>query len=255
MKLINLTPHAIIFPTDLGNYTLQPSGEVARMECHYNAHRIVETDEGHRIPMETVRFGAIVGLPEPKPNTLYIVLSDVAQRANRRDVVCPGRSFRYVDDNVIDCEGLLVPETTLNIHSDSRTAEILRMDAHGMRQKDIATALDITPQAVSDALKRHKRNTTFTDAELCLIVDALENPIINQQTHGIPYQFYIAINVVDAITLKGLDEKWAVDPEALLKKLDKLTENDAKQLHMRIEAFWDAAPHADNIVGIREAGL
>ena len=251
MKLINLTPHAITIAMDIGKYEIQPSGEVARIERHNNPHLLITTDEGHRIRVETVRFGAIVGLPEPQTSTFYIVSPVVAHHANRRDVVYPS-GILYVDDNVRECEGLLVPETAMNIQSGSNTAEILQLNEQGMKQKDIAIALGISPQAVSDALKRHRHSTTFTDSELCLIVDALNG---KRHTDGIPYQFHLISSVVEALVIDPIDMKWDVNTETLSAKLNALTEAEAKALNGRVIAFWDAAPHTDMIAGLRGAGL
>lgn len=126
------------------------------------------------------------------------------------------------------------------------------MTAQGMKQTAIADALGISPQAVSDALKRHRQSTTFTDAELCLIVDALNG---TRHTDGIPIQFHLISNVVDAISIDQLDKKWDVNTETLSAKLNALTEAEAKALNGRVIAFWDASPHQDIIAGLREAGL
>jgi len=252
INFINLTPHSINIPTDAGNLEIPASGEEARIEMHYNAYQILETD-GHRIGLETFRQGAIVGLPEPQPDKYYIVSNMVAQRANRKDVICPGRLIRDENKRVIGCEGLLVPETATNTHGDgSLTPEILKLDSEGMRQVDIAKQLGISRQAVSDALKRHRQKTAFSDDDLCLIADALNGV---RYTDGIPHTFYLISNIVDAIEIDGIDQKWEVDRVAISAKLKALTENDAKTLHERVEAFWDASPHDDMIAGLRAVGL
>ena len=253
MKLINLTSHHISIATDEGTLDIQPSGDVARIATRYEAHQIINVD-GYRIGIHSVRNTNVIGLPEPEPDTFYIVSSIIAHAANRKDVLYPGHSHRDSDGNIIACDGLLVPELATKLHSDSNTAEILHMTELGMKQKNIALMLGITPQAVSAALKRYRQSTIFSDSELCLIVKALETPIhIKREIPS--YQFYISINVVDAITLNGLDEGSTVDRKVLLKKLETLTESDAKTLNARVEAFWKAAPHTDMIAGLREAGL
>lgn len=77
MNYINVTPHVV----RLNNgEEFAPSGIVARVSSSYR-----EVNTG----MYRVEFGEIVGLPEPKDGTLYIVSGVVASATNRTDVVSP----------------------------------------------------------------------------------------------------------------------------------------------------------------------
>lgn len=77
MKKINLTPHEIklndgtVFP---------PSGQVARVRAEY-----VEIRPGEYI----TQYGRIEGLPDPAPDTQYIVSALVAMASDRDDLITP----------------------------------------------------------------------------------------------------------------------------------------------------------------------
>ena len=120
-----------------------------------------------------------------------------------------------------------------------------------MRGTEIADELGISPQLVSAAIVRHRKSTTFSDAELCLIVDA---HLGTRHMEGLPYTSEIISNVAGAM-VDQIDEKWEVDRGTLLKKLNLLTEYEAKTLTEKVYAFWEAAPHTDIVKGLREAGL
>ena len=88
---INLTPHSIfvtIHPDFLDDRGLEypASGQIARVA----AIREVAADLGpHRVMRQS--FGQVEGLPEPSPNTVYIVSGMVlsALAGSRGDVVAP----------------------------------------------------------------------------------------------------------------------------------------------------------------------
>ena len=84
MIVINLTPHKIVV-RDGETVVFPPSGTVARVSA---VSKEVGTVNG--IPVVRTEFGAVEGVPEPKPNTIYIVSSVVAQALKeRRDLVAP----------------------------------------------------------------------------------------------------------------------------------------------------------------------
>jgi len=88
--LVNLTPHEIKIVGEDGKTRLviPPSGSVARVKAEQTIVGFV-----NGIPVVRTTFGDVEGLPEPQPNTLYIVSSLVAQACSSRDdVVAPDTS-------------------------------------------------------------------------------------------------------------------------------------------------------------------
>lgn len=77
MEFINLTPHIVRLNS---GKEFPPSGIVARVSSSYR-----EVMSG----MFRVEFGEVVGLPEEKEGTMYIVSGMVAAATNRKDVVSP----------------------------------------------------------------------------------------------------------------------------------------------------------------------
>jgi hypothetical protein len=102
MKIINLTPHDLTIVTPAGNRTLPKSGSVARVETVRAAGPEVDG-----IPTSVTSFGPVTGLPEPTPDTIYVVSGMVAARfGDRADVFAPGELVRDDGGNVIGCRGL-----------------------------------------------------------------------------------------------------------------------------------------------------
>lgn len=104
MRIVNLTPHALnLMPHGPEGpvVTIPPSGLVAR--C---ATSRVQVDtiivDGVAIPVNCTQFGAVTGLPEPQPDTIFIVSAVVAQAVpDRPDVF-------IVDDAVRDEQGRII---------------------------------------------------------------------------------------------------------------------------------------------------
>ena len=104
MNIVNLTPHALnLMPEgpDGLTVTIPPSGLVAR--CATSRVQVgTVTMDGIAIPVNRTQFGAVTGLPDPQPDTIYIVSAVVAQAVPERlDVV-------IVDDAVRDDQGRII---------------------------------------------------------------------------------------------------------------------------------------------------
>lgn len=78
MNFVNLTPHPIVLND---GRVFEPSGTVARVTSEHTPFN----EDG----VCSVKFGEIINLPEPQPETLYIVSGMVASATNRSDVVSP----------------------------------------------------------------------------------------------------------------------------------------------------------------------
>ena len=104
MKIVNLTPHAInLMPEGPEGpvATIPPSGQVAR--CATSRVQVdTITVDGVTIPVNRTQFGEVTGLPDPQPDTIFVVSAVVAQAVpNRADVF-------IVDDAVRDEQGRII---------------------------------------------------------------------------------------------------------------------------------------------------
>jgi len=108
LNIVNLTPHPLnLMPEgpDGPVVTIPPSGQVAR--CAVNRVQVdIElltiTVDGIAIPVNQTRFGEVTGLPDPQPDTIFVVSAVVAQAVpNRPDVF-------IVDDAIRDEQGRII---------------------------------------------------------------------------------------------------------------------------------------------------
>jgi hypothetical protein len=104
MNIINLTPHAINLMPDGPDgpaATIPPSGQVAR--CAVNRVQIYTViADGITVPVNKTQFGMVSDLPDPRPDTIYVVSALVAQAVpDRLDVF-------MVDDTVRDDQGRII---------------------------------------------------------------------------------------------------------------------------------------------------
>ena len=91
VEIINLTPHEIIIVSEDGEEIMRipPSGQVARVSVKSEV-----VGEINGVKVRKVVYGDIVGLPEPRENTFYVVSTIVllALREKgiyRRDLIAP----------------------------------------------------------------------------------------------------------------------------------------------------------------------
>lgn len=107
--IVNLTPHAVTICLMENNAITLPSEGEARVEednpcIHYLPDGLV---------VRQLSYGDIVGLPEPKPKTIYLVSRIVLQAAfisqqERRDLVAPGKLLRDKEGKIVAMEDLVV---------------------------------------------------------------------------------------------------------------------------------------------------
>lgn len=104
MEIINCTPHAIQLN---GGTTFLPSGNISRVS---SKHVVKGAING--IPFYEVQFGEVIGLPDEKDGTLYIVSSIVASATKRKDVIVPATGHKEAIRNdkgqIVSVPGFIV---------------------------------------------------------------------------------------------------------------------------------------------------
>ena len=105
---LNLTPHEIV----LGGYSIPPSGLVARVSA-LEKH-VDDLDVGHgSIPVVTVRFGGIVGIPEDIDFRKMIIVSSLVASAIEAGDDCPLHTVYTPHDLVRDKQGRIIGASAL----------------------------------------------------------------------------------------------------------------------------------------------
>ena len=104
MNIVNLTPHPLnLMPEgpDGPTATIPPSGQVAR--CAVDRVQVdTVTVNGVSVPVNQTQFGSVSDLPDPQPDTIFVVSALVAQAVpDRQDVF-------IVDDAVRDDQGRII---------------------------------------------------------------------------------------------------------------------------------------------------
>lgn len=106
-KLINLTPHALkVFAADGKTLVKEilASGTVPRCQ---QVNTLLKEEEG--VGFYATSYGEVVGLPEPKKDTLLIVSFMVRQALpERKDLLSPGDLVRDESGQIIGCKGFFV---------------------------------------------------------------------------------------------------------------------------------------------------
>ena len=103
-KIINLTPHAINFLDGNNSVlaTVEPSGVVARA-----AQTRERVSEVNGIVVNQCSYGAVTGLPDPQPETIYLVSALTAQACrDRNDVFITDDAVRNESGQIIGCRAI-----------------------------------------------------------------------------------------------------------------------------------------------------
>ena len=99
-QILNLTPHEI----NIGTASIKPFGVVARVYVESISDGEFTTASGTTIPISHSYYGDVENLPNPMPNTIYIVSALVASRVpTRSDVFYPCCMVRDTQGRVIGC--------------------------------------------------------------------------------------------------------------------------------------------------------
>ncbi len=109
MRLVNLTPHAVVIETATGTVTAPPSGTVARC-AEVRTPVGTVTVYGHEVPLVAQGFGKVSDLPAPETGTIYVVAALVAQAATERtDLAFPTDFVRDDQGRIIAARALARP--------------------------------------------------------------------------------------------------------------------------------------------------
>lgn len=104
MKIINCTPHAITFLREDNSVlaTVEPSGTIAR--ASQTRDRVSEVNG---IPVNQCSYGSVTGLPDPQPETIYLVSALTAQACrDRNDVYITDDAVRDDSGRIVGCRAI-----------------------------------------------------------------------------------------------------------------------------------------------------
>lgn len=111
MTIVNLMPHSVVLYTAEGVKTFPPSGSLARVRGE-----AVTIAQALGVEVIADHFSPVVGLPDPQPNTIYLVSGRVIYALSvagdvRSDVLSPATSPK--DGAIRDPNGRVVGVTRL----------------------------------------------------------------------------------------------------------------------------------------------
>lgn len=110
VRYINLTPHALYVKDLNGEYiTILPDAEGPARVIYDHLPPEQVTIGGSEVAVAVAGpVKEIVGLPDPRPDMVFVVAKAVADAAprGRGDLMSPGRLLRDAEGKVIGCDGL-----------------------------------------------------------------------------------------------------------------------------------------------------
>lgn len=106
VKLVNLTPHPLAIHAGGKVLDIPVGGTSPRLATSRTDCAPINAFPGITVPVSMPTMGAIQGLPDPQPGTVFIVSALVAAEAKRPDVLSPGEAIRDADGRIIGANGL-----------------------------------------------------------------------------------------------------------------------------------------------------
>lgn len=109
--LLNYTPHTVHLHAGPGVMPYESLGEARATEITTLSAEFPTDPFGDggmcvHVPLASKRYGDVTGLPEPKPDTLYIVSTLIQQACpDRADLVSPDGIIRDPLGRVTGCKG------------------------------------------------------------------------------------------------------------------------------------------------------
>lgn len=101
-KLVNLTPHKVVFVTPSGRVELEASARPARLK-----ETLHEVGQVEGLPVFAISYGDPENLPEPKAGRLLIVPTLIRQALPHRfDLVSPCQYVRDDEGQIVGAQGL-----------------------------------------------------------------------------------------------------------------------------------------------------
>ena len=108
--IINLTPHPLrFFASDGCEIVFTAAAIPARVDQTRELVLDLVTPDGHNVPVTQSTFGAVTGLPDPQPNTFYVVSLITAQAlkaiGRTDDILIVDAAVRDEEGHIIGCRG------------------------------------------------------------------------------------------------------------------------------------------------------
>jgi hypothetical protein len=106
MRYVNLCPHTIHLMQDrwTPTHAWEPSGQVARCVEITRLHHIDDD-----VQVVTKQYGVVTGLPEPQPDTVYLVSGMVRMAMpERTDLASPGDAIRDEAGRIVGASNLVI---------------------------------------------------------------------------------------------------------------------------------------------------
>ena len=137
IEVVNLTPHSINI---VGGPTFEPSGQIARISStNESAGEVVIN--GETIPLITQQFGEIVGLPQEKEGTMFIVSGLIFSNSDRKDLLVPGEQVRDEQGRVIGCKSFQVREGIQVDPKEENVKSYTFNNRQGRRDRQVAAGV------------------------------------------------------------------------------------------------------------------